>query len=161
MRRGFWSCGLGAQRLQALDLDDRLAENLPELPRRLAGDGFERRRRAAFAGWQTPKFPLQAGDRVIGNAAGNDQSKVIEVGGDIEGEAVRGDAARHMNADGGDLAFRFAVTFCTKSGAAAGTAGRMSNSDVTALGTFTSCKWSSAASTAAKFFFTMLSPRFP
>ena len=41
---------------------------------------------------------------MIGNAAGNDQLKVAQVGGDVEGEAVRGDAARHMNADGGDLA---------------------------------------------------------
>ena len=54
-----------------------------------------------------------------------------------------------------------AVTLCTKSGAAAGTAGRMSNSAVTAPGTFTSWRWSSAASTAAKFFFTTLSPRLP
>jgi hypothetical protein len=46
----------------------------------------------------------QAGNRVIGNAAGIDQSEVAQVGGDVEGEAVRGDAARHVNADGGDLA---------------------------------------------------------
>ncbi len=47
---------------------------------------------------------------VIGNAAGNDQFKVSQVGGDIESEAMRSDAARNMNADGGDLALRTACS---------------------------------------------------
>ena len=54
-----------------------------------------------------------------------------------------------------------AVTFCTKSGASAGTGGRMSKVLVTVGGTFTSCNCARAASTAAKFFFTTDSPRLP
>ena len=55
----------------------------------------------------------------------------------------------------------WAVNRCTNSGAAAGTGGRISNSEVTLSGTFTSCRWLSAASTAAKFFCTTVSPRLP
>ena len=54
-----------------------------------------------------------------------------------------------------------AVNFCTNSGAAAGTAGRMSNDELTLSGTWTWCRWLRAASTAAKFFCTTLTPRLP
>jgi hypothetical protein len=90
---------LGAQSRQALDRQHLLAEDLPEVPRRLVGKAS---RVGKPSGLLTPC--LQAGHCVVGNAAGNDQRKVAEVGGDVEGEAVRGDAARDVNADGGDLA---------------------------------------------------------
>ncbi len=31
--------------------------------------------------------------------------EVVEIGGDVQGKAVRGDAARHVDAEGGDLFF--------------------------------------------------------
>ena len=49
----------------------------------------------------------------------------------------------------------------TNSGALAGTGGRISNFDEALSGSFTSCRFSSEASTAAKFLRTMDSPRLP
>ena len=40
---------------------------------------------------------------MIGNAAGHNQLEVAQVSGDVEGEAVRGDAARHVDTDGADF----------------------------------------------------------
>ncbi len=54
-----------------------------------------------------------------------------------------------------------AVTFCTNAGAPAGTTSGRYRSDVASEGTFTSCSESSAASTAASFLATIVSPRLP
>ena len=93
---------LGAQRLQALHRQHLLAEYLPELPRRLVGKGLQRWQ----LNWLRWIFHFQAGHRMIGNAARNNQAKIAQIGGHVEGKAVRRDAARHMNADGADLALR-------------------------------------------------------
>ena len=50
------------------------------------------------------EFFFKTGDGAVGDAAGIDEGEVAQVGGDVEGEAVRGDAARDVNADGADLA---------------------------------------------------------
>ncbi len=49
-------------------------------------------------------FPLQAGHRLVRNAAGIDQLKVAQVRRHVEREPMRSDAARHMNPDCADLA---------------------------------------------------------
>jgi hypothetical protein len=41
----------------------------------------------------------------VGDAAGNDQVKIAEVGGDVEGETVGGDPAADVDADGGEFFF--------------------------------------------------------
>src|SRR4051812_20936969 len=48
---------------------------------------------------------LERGDGAVGDAAGNDEVKVAQVGGDVEGEAVRGDALGDVDAECGDLLF--------------------------------------------------------
>ena len=63
------------------------------------GDGFE----AGQCGG-VGNFPFQAGDRPVGDAAWVDEGEVAEIGGDVEGETVGGDAARDVNADGADFA---------------------------------------------------------
>ena len=50
-------------------------------------------------------FEFERGDAAVGYAAGNDPGEVTEVGGDVEREAVGGDALCNMDADGGDLLF--------------------------------------------------------
>ncbi len=40
----------------------------------------------------------------VGDAAGVDQAEIVEIGGHVEREPVRGDAAGHVNADRGNLA---------------------------------------------------------
>src|SRR6267142_4342773 len=49
---------------------------------------------------------FERGGFAVGDAAGNDQVEVAEVGGDVEGEAVGGDPAADVDADGGELFFR-------------------------------------------------------
>ena len=62
------------------------------------GDGHDLVERGAQAG-----FKLDGGDR-LGEAAGDDVLEEFEGGGDVKGEAVRGDSARDVNTDGGDFA---------------------------------------------------------
>ncbi len=62
-------------------------------------DGFE-----AGQGLEGLYFTLKAGDGPVGDAAGIDEGEVTEVGVDVEGESMRGDAARDVDADGGDFA---------------------------------------------------------
>ena len=52
---------------------------------------------------------FEAGDLAVGDAAGDDPLEVAQVGGDVEREAVRGDALRDVDADGGDLLLRDAA----------------------------------------------------
>src|SRR5258708_2709098 len=48
---------------------------------------------------------FKGGGFAVGDAAGNDQVEVAEVGGDVEGEAVGGDPAADVDADGGEFFF--------------------------------------------------------
>src|SRR5947209_7943115 len=49
----------------------------------------------------------QRRNRFIGNATGNDQLEIIEIGTHIQGKAMGGHAARNVNADGGNLGLFF------------------------------------------------------
>ena len=51
------------------------------------------------------RFELDRGDR-LGESARHDQFEAIQVGGHVEGETVRADAARYVNANRGNLALR-------------------------------------------------------
>ena len=46
---------------------------------------------------------FERGDGAVGDAAGDDPVEVAEVGGDVEGEAVRGDRLGNVDADGCDF----------------------------------------------------------
>ena len=69
----------------------------------VAGDGFRDGFEIEFA----TEFTLHRGDRLCRNAAGDDQVEVTEVGVDVEREAVRGNEAGDVDADGGKLGFGF------------------------------------------------------
>ncbi len=77
-------------------------EHLPlEDTAKVACGGVERvleRRLARGAGLE-----LEAGDLAVGDAARDDPIEVAKIGGDVESEAVRRDALRDMDADGGDF----------------------------------------------------------
>ena len=60
-----------------------------------------RGRGTSFQGWS---LKFKAGDAAVADAAGDDPLEVAEVGGDVEREAVGGDALRDVNADGGEFA---------------------------------------------------------
>jgi len=49
------------------------------------------------------RFDFEGGDGAVRDAARDDPVEVSEVGCDVEGEAVRGDGLRDVDADGGDL----------------------------------------------------------
>ncbi len=87
--------------VEILDGQDLLVEDQAELAGGLVGDGFE----SWAVGCGVGDFPFEAGDGPVGDAAGIDEREVAQVGGDVEGEAVGGDAARDVDADGADLAF--------------------------------------------------------
>ena len=90
---------LGAQSVEAFQGHNLLVEDQAELPGRVVRDGFE-----SWAGLRARNFPFEARHGAVGDAAGIDESEVAQIGGDVEGESVRGDAAGDVNADGGDLA---------------------------------------------------------
>ena len=94
--RGF---SLSAKGGKAGDELDRLVEDLTELVRGPVSDGFE-----GGQAFGTGHFPFEARDRTIGDAAGVDEGEVAEIGGDVEGEAVGGNAAGDVDADGGNFA---------------------------------------------------------
>ena len=52
---------------------------------------------------------FERGDGAVGDAAGDDPVEVADVGGDVEGEAVRGDRLGDVDADGGDLFLVYAA----------------------------------------------------
>ena len=54
-------------------------------------------------GWGVWGLEFERGDGSIGDAARDDPGEVAEVGGDVEGEAVRGDGLRDVDADSCDL----------------------------------------------------------
>ena len=47
---------------------------------------------------------FEAGHRPVGNSARIDELEVVQIGGHIKGESVRGDPARDVNANGADFA---------------------------------------------------------
>ena len=51
------------------------------------------------------EFSLHRGDRFRGDSTGDDEVEVAEVGVDVEGEAVRRDEARDVDADGDEFGF--------------------------------------------------------
>ena len=69
----------------------------PKFARDAVGGLGEGRRRSAR------RFQFQRRYRPVGDAAGDDPVEVAQVGGDVQGEAVRGDALGDVDADGGDL----------------------------------------------------------
>src|SRR5689334_1764656 len=84
---------LTEQLVERVDGENLPGEDAAEVARKgvsgcLQGDGLGR-------------FELQRGDAAVGDAAGDDPFEVAEVGGDVKGEAVRGDALRDVDADGG------------------------------------------------------------
>src|SRR5260221_9165330 len=48
---------------------------------------------------------IEGGSFAVGDAAGNDEVEIAEVGGDVEGETVGGDPAADVDADGGEFFF--------------------------------------------------------
>src|ERR1700720_4489593 len=48
---------------------------------------------------------FEGGGFAVGDAAGNDEVEVAEVGGDVVGKAVGGDPATDVDADGGEFFF--------------------------------------------------------
>src|SRR5882762_1539469 len=48
---------------------------------------------------------FEGGGFAVGDAAGNDEVEIAEVGGDVEGETVGGDPAADVDADGGEFFF--------------------------------------------------------
>ena len=59
----------------------------------------------AFRSSCSAEFLLHRGDRLRRDAAGDDQVEVAEIGVHVEGEAVRGDEAGDVDADGGEFGF--------------------------------------------------------
>ena len=93
--------GLTAKGGEAFDRQHLLAEDQTELAGGLMGDRFERGQLSwALATILVP----ETGDGPVCDATRVDQLEVAQVGGDVECESVRGNAARHMDADGADLA---------------------------------------------------------
>ena len=71
----------------------------------VAGDGFGHGIQV-----QLPvEFLLHRRDRFRRDAAGDDEVEEAEAGVHVEGEAVRGDEARDMDADGCDFGFAVGV----------------------------------------------------
>ena len=101
-RFGFGSgCGLrlGAKGSETFECENLLAEDLAELAGRTVRDGFETGQCCRIR-----NFPFEACDGAVSDAAGIDERESAEVGGDVEGKAMRRNAARNMNADGSDFA---------------------------------------------------------
>ena len=93
-------CGVSAKGFHAFNGEDLLREHLPELASRLMCHFFERRK--FDIRWN---FEIQAGYRLISDAAGIDELEVAKFGGHVECESVRGYSARDVYADGADFAF--------------------------------------------------------
>jgi hypothetical protein len=92
--------GVSAESVEGFDGEDLLREDVTELAGSLMGDVLERGQRHSFGA-----FEVEAGDGLVSDAAGVDELEVAEVGGDVEGEAVGGDSAGDVDADGADFAF--------------------------------------------------------
>ena len=76
-----------------------LVEDYAELPRCAVSEGFE-----SGQGCGVRNLSGEARHGPVGDAAGIDEAEIVEIGGDVEGKTMRGDAARDVNADGGNLA---------------------------------------------------------
>src|SRR5947209_3758887 len=91
------SGGAAEQRVQGLQPKDLSAKDVAEVAGDALGDGVDDRRLLIT------EFGGYAGDRLVGNAAGDDELEEIEVGIEVKREAMRGDAARDVNADSSNL----------------------------------------------------------
>lgn len=87
------------QRIKRIHPDDLRMEDAPEVARYRLRDFVERN--------CTPQRPLQRGDRPGRDAAGDNEIEILEIGIHVQRKAVRGDAARDVYADGGDLGLGF------------------------------------------------------
>ena len=108
-------CGsgsLGAEGGEAFDGQNLLVEDEAELAGCLVGDGFETWQSSVAADCAASRqfrFRLVTGRSVM--PQGIDEAEVAQIGGDVEGESVGGDAAGDVDADGADLAFAARVVF--------------------------------------------------
>jgi len=100
LQRGVFS-GAGAKGMEAFDGEDGFCEDHAKLACGLMRYSFERGQARGIR-----YFQVEAGDGLVGDAARVNEQEVTEVGGEVEGEAMRGDAARDMDADGGDFPVR-------------------------------------------------------
>ena len=92
--------GVGAESVEVLGGEHLLREDMSELAGGLVCDAFERGKGYAFG-----DFEVKAGYWLVSDAAGIDELEVTQVGGDVEGEAVGGDSAGDVDADGADFSF--------------------------------------------------------
>jgi hypothetical protein len=87
----------GKKFFEGVDGDHLALEDVAEFGGGVVGDLLK-------GGWRIARgFELERGDGLVGDAAGDDEGEVAEVGGDVESEAVRGDGLGDVDADGGDL----------------------------------------------------------
>ena len=89
--------GAAQERVEGVDPEDLGLEDYAEV----AGDGFGDGVEVEFSA----EFFLHRGHRLGRDAAGDDQVEVAEIGVHVEGEAVRGDEAGDVDADGGEFGF--------------------------------------------------------
>jgi hypothetical protein len=85
--------------VQRFDGDHLAVEDAAEVGGDAVGGLGERWR------WRLRGFELERGDGAVGDAAGDDEREIAEVGGDVEGEAVRSDGLGDVDSDCGDLLF--------------------------------------------------------
>ena len=91
---------LRAQGVETFHCQNLLREDVAELACGFVRDGFETRAKSAVPGISFSR--LVTGRSVIPHGLMSWKSR--EIGRDVEGEAVRSDAARNVNADGANLA---------------------------------------------------------
>lgn len=99
-REVLFGSGMGAESVEVLGGEHLLREDMSELAGGLVCDAFERGKGYAFG-----DFEVKAGYWLVSDAAGIDELEVTQVGGDVEGEAVRGDSAGDVDADRADFSF--------------------------------------------------------
>jgi hypothetical protein len=92
--------GVGAESVEVLGGEHLLREDMSELAGGLVSDVLQRGKGYAFG-----DLKVKACNWLVSDAAGIDELKVTEVGGDVEGEAVGGDSAGDVDADGADFSF--------------------------------------------------------
>jgi hypothetical protein len=99
-REVLFGVGVGAESVEVFEGEDLLREDLAELACDVVGDLLKGGDGDAFE-----DFEVEAGYGLICDAAGINELEVAQVCGDVEGEAVGGDSAGDMDADGADFSF--------------------------------------------------------
>ena len=124
-RKLLFSTSVGAESVEILGGEHLLREDMSELAGGLVSDVFERGKCYAFG-----DFEVQACYWPVSDAAGIDELKVTEVGGDVEGEAVGGDSAGDVDTNGADFSFaRRAGLLVVKAAPDAGESGDATGAD--------------------------------